>query len=155
MEINPITIQTSLVDNTSAPVKSGVLSDRPRSGASAAGIQKAQVSTNLASASYIKNQLDEIMNSFPPFFPAGSPQRLELIKGINGVQEEIQKASLQPELKKKLTSEKLTDQPTDAEIAAALKDIKQYKDEITAKSPEVVFDSSKLVGPGTMVSIKV
>ena len=115
------------------------------------GIRGPQVMTSLTNTNYIKEQLNTIMYSFPPFFPLGSPQRLDLITGIKGVQEEIGKSSLPPELKEKLTANKLTDKSTDREVSAALADLKQYKETINPKRAQ----TADHVQHGTIVNVKI
>ena len=115
------------------------------------GIRGPQVMTSLTNTNYIKEQLNTIMYSFPPFFPLGSPQRLDLITGIKGVQEEIGKSSLPPELKERLTANKLTDKSTDREVSAALADLKQYKETIKPKRAQTV----DRVQRGIIVNVKI
>ena len=89
----------------------------------------AHVYTSLIDSNYIREQIHSLMFDFPPFFPAGSPQRLDLIKGIKAVQEEIKHSKLPAEVKEKLAGQKLEADSTDKEISTALKGIKQYTEE--------------------------
>jgi hypothetical protein len=100
----------------------------------------------LIDSNYIKEQIHSLMFDFPPFFPAGSPQRLDLIKGIKGVQDEIKKSPLPAEVKAKLTDQELTESSTDKEITTALKGIKQYTEQHTASpAPAPKKDDSQSV----------
>ncbi len=63
-----------------------------------------QAQTLLTHINYIKEQLDKILVDFPPFFPAGSYQRIDLIKGIRGIQDEVEKSSVQSDMKKEISS---------------------------------------------------
>ena len=53
-----------------------------------------QPSAIAAGISYLKEQLDKILVNYPPFFPLGTYQRLDLIKKIKGIEEDIQKSSI-------------------------------------------------------------
>jgi hypothetical protein len=106
---------------------------------------------SLVNTNYIKEQLDAIMYSFPPYFPAGSPQRIDLIKGVKGVQDEIEKSSLPKEIKEKFAGQKLTDAATDKEISTALEGIKQYKEEHSPAPSPSTQDSQTV----NIVSIKI
>lgn len=143
MDITSIGILTNQVDgaqsagkNTAGASPQGrpVQSAKPSGGKEAAP-PELRVVTNFANTNYVKEQLETIMYSFPPFFPIGSPQRIDLIKGFKGVQDEIGKSSTPPEAKQKVLDHKLTDASTDKEVAAALKDLKQYKDAFAPKAP--------------------
>ena len=160
MDINGINILASLADGSQMSVRKGNASVSPQnrspetfnsSVTGGSGIREPQVLTSLTNTSYIKEQLKTIMYSFPPFFPLGSPQRLDLIAGIKGVQEEIGKSSLPPELKEKLTTNKLTDKSTDKEVAAALADLKQYNETIKPTRAQEVDHSPR----GTIVNVKI
>jgi hypothetical protein len=103
------------------------------------------------SSNYVKEQLDAIMFSFPPYFPAGTPQRLDLIKGVRGVQEEIKNSKLPNDVKEKLAGQKLTDTATDQEVSTALIGLKQYKDEHLPAAAQ----STKESQPASIVSIQI
>ena len=156
MDIHGINILASLRDGSPLSVKKGTsssLQDRASEAVASggSGITGPRVMTSLTNTSYIKEQLDTIMFSFPPFFPLGSPQRVDLIKGIKGVQEEIGKSSLPTELKEKLTANKLTDTSTDKEVAAALAHIKLYTETIGP----VRAQNADHRRHGTMVNVKI
>jgi len=160
MDINGINMLASLADSSHLSVGKGnsPVSAQNRSSENfnssatgRSGIREPQVMTSLTSTNYIKEQLNTIMYSFPPFFPLGSPQRLDLITGIKGVQEEIGKSSLPSELKEKLTANKLTDKSTDREVSAALADLQQYKETIKPKRAQTV----DRVQRGIIVNVKI
>jgi hypothetical protein len=112
--------------------------------------QDTQISTSLSDPNYIKTQLEAIIVNFPPFFPVGSPQRFDLIQGIKGVQAEIEKSPLSPDMKTKLTGQKLSDSATDREISVALSALKGYKKENAQTSSPAHNRSSS----GTIVNLK-
>ena len=161
MEVNSISALTSLVDGSQATArKNAAPADGQRksapnglnAGSTPSGLSSPHVLTSLTNTNYIKDQLEAIMYSFPPFFPVGSPQRVDLIKGMKGVQDEIKKSSaLAPEVKEKLTAQKLTNESTDAEVAAALKDLKQYKEAVSPAPAPVTGKSYQ----GTIVGVKI
>jgi hypothetical protein len=100
---------------------------------------------------YAKEQLDKILVEFPPFFPAGSYQRVDLIRAIRGIQDQVEKSSVQSSLKQDISSGKLSENATDSDISAALDQLFSLKDELS-KSLPVAAESPQ---PGTLVSIKV
>jgi hypothetical protein len=100
---------------------------------------------------YIKEQLDEILVDFPPFWPPGTFQRADLIQGIRNIQDEVEKSSVASPRKQDIASEKLTENATDNDISAALDKLMSFRDEIAKNIPE----TAESVEPGTMVSIKV
>jgi hypothetical protein len=100
---------------------------------------------------YAKEQLDKILVNFPPFFPPGSYQRIELIKGIRGIEDEVEKSSVQSAMKMEISSQKLSENATDSDISASLDRLFSLRDELskgipmTAESPQ----------PGSLVNIKI
>ena len=130
MEINSINMLSTRAMSSQSPTdnvaassalksRRSVLADSEYTG----GNQVPQQLHSLTSSNYVKQQIQEIMTIFPPYFPAGSPQRIDLIKGVRGVQEEIQSSPLPTAVKEKLAGQKLTDAATDKEISTALKGI--------------------------------
>lgn len=99
----------------------------------------------------LKDQLDKILVSFPPFFPAGSYQRVDLIKGIRGIQDEVEKSSVQSELTQGISSSKLTEHATDSDISAALDKLFNFGDELSKN----LLATSESPQPGTLVNIKI
>lgn len=100
---------------------------------------------------YIKDQLEKILVDFPPFFPPGTYQRLDLIKGIRNIQDDIEKSSIAGSMKKEPSSEKLTEEATDHDITVALDELFSFRDEVAQNMTEQVPS----LNPGTMVSIRV
>jgi hypothetical protein len=115
-------------------------------------IKTPQVSTQgiFTRISYIEEQLKSLLESFPPFFPAGSPQRIDLIKKIKGLEEQIGHSSVEAHLKKAFTENPLPKQATDQEISAALDKLFSLRDKLQEKSPV----SGDPVKPGTIVNLK-
>jgi hypothetical protein len=103
----------------------------------------------LSRINYMKDQLDKILVSFPPFFPAGSYQRIDLIKAIRGIQDEVESSSVQSDLKKEITSQKLSENATDKDISAALDKLLSLKDELSSSVPKTAESPQ----PGILVSI--
>lgn len=100
---------------------------------------------------YMKQQLDEILVSYPPFFPAGSPQRPDLIKRIKGIQDEIEKLSVQAKAPAgNMKIKKLPGNATDKDISRAIEDLVRFAKEIGGKVP--LPDKGR---PGTLVHIKI
>jgi hypothetical protein len=100
---------------------------------------------------YVGEQLNKILVEFPPFFPPGTYQRADLIKGIRDIQDEVENSSVSSEMKKDISSQKLTENATDHDISAALDKLLTFRDEIAKSIPE----TAEGFEPGTMVSIKV
>ena len=101
--------------------------------------------------SYMKRQLDEILVSYPPFFPAGSPQRPDLIKRIQGIQDEIAKLSVQAKAPAgNMKIKKLPGNATDKDISRAIEDLVRFAKEIGGKVP--LPDKGR---PGALVHIKI
>jgi hypothetical protein len=133
MEINGINMQITQ-GGSSQPLTgsgdtAGLLKSRQSTLADSASSNGSQANSqlnSLTSGSYIKDQIETIMFSFPPFFPVGSPQRLDLIKGVKVVQDEIKSSQLPTVVKEKLAGQELTDTATDKEISTALEGVQQY-----------------------------
>jgi hypothetical protein len=134
-----------------SPEPPGLVVPGPSGSVNDAQSLEAQTQVMLTRINYTKDQLDKILREYPPFFPAGSYQRTDLIKGIRGIQDAVEQSSIQSDLKKQISAGKLDENATDGEIAAALGQLLNLKDEL-AKSLPLVVESLK---PGSMVSIKV
>ena len=104
-----------------------------------------------AGISYLQDQLDELLISYPPFFPLGTYQRSDLIKKVKGIQEDVQKSSIDAGLKQKITAEKLTVDATDQEISTALDKLFTLRDTLVKDKPV----SSGIAQPGSILDIKV
>ncbi len=134
MEINYINIQIPQAGSLLSPAGNGDTSPKRRPPVSAdsenAGGNQAEHKLNsLTNTNFVKQQIQTILTSFPPYFPAGSPQRIDLIKGVKGVQEEIKNSGLPKEVKDKLAGQKLTDTATDKEIHTALKGVQHFTED--------------------------
>jgi hypothetical protein len=110
-----------------------------------------QAQTLITHINYTKDQLDKILVSFPPFFPAGSYQRIDLIKSIRGIQDQVEKSSVQDNVKQEIASNKLSEKATDSEISAALGQLFSLRDELSKGLPTATENPQ----PGALVSIKV
>lgn len=121
------------------------------SGVSPVESRTAQVQGLTAGINYMKEQLDEILISYPPFFPLGTYQRLDLIKKIHGLQDEVQKSSIDANLKETFAENKLPEHATDLEISAALDGLLGLRDTLTKDKSA----SSEKAQPGAILDIKV
>jgi hypothetical protein len=74
----------------------------------------------VGNVNYIKEQLDNILVNFPPFFPPGSPQRMDLIKHVNEVREKIKQSAMTSEAKSSLSDQPLPENASDKDISNAL-----------------------------------
>jgi len=111
-------------------------------------IQAAGTGTSLSS---LQEQLDGILVHYPPFFPIGRYQRLDLIKNVNHIQEEIEKSNIDPSLKKIYSREKLSKEATDLEISSSLGNLSQLRDTFTGKN-QSTSDTAKT---GLILNVKV
>ena len=68
----------------------------------------------------IREQLDEILVHYPPFFPIAKYQRLDLIEKVKGIEEKMENLSIDENLKQMLSGKKLTEDATDNELSCAL-----------------------------------
>jgi hypothetical protein len=110
-----------------------------------------QAQSLLNQINYMKEQLGKILVDFPPFFPLGTYQRTDLIKGIRTIQDEVEKSSLQNDMTKEISSQKLTENATDDDISAALDQLFTLGDEFSKGLPP----KAKSPQPGTLVNIKI
>jgi len=113
--------------------------------------QSSGAQTLITRINYTKEQLDKILSEYPPFFPAGTFQRADLIEGIRGIQDAVERSSIQSDLKKEISAGKLDENATDSEIAGALDKLVSLGDELSRSLPMAV-ESPK---PGSLVSVKV
>lgn len=100
---------------------------------------------------YLHEQLQTLLTSFPPFFPAGSPQRLDLIKQIKSLEDQIGKSSEDDNVKTAFNEHKLPDHASDHEISASLDRLIGFRD--AAKQTEPMH--AEPVKPGIIVNVKV
>jgi hypothetical protein len=100
---------------------------------------------------YTKEQLDKILVDYPPFFPPGTYQRVDLIKGIRSIQDEVEKSSVPSETRSQIVSRKLGDNATDGDIAVALDQLFSFGDEIA----QGLSQSPGSFGPGSLVNVRI
>jgi hypothetical protein len=100
---------------------------------------------------YFKDQIREILTSFPPFFPAGSPQRIDLIKKIKGLEELVEKSSPKKGSNKISSDKRLSEEASDKEISAALDRLFGFRDAVQQANPQ----PAETPKSGTIVSVKV
>ncbi|MBI5634136.1 MAG: hypothetical protein HZA15_11750 [Nitrospirae bacterium] len=136
----PVQTRSNIASSTSSAQFAG---ESPASQTSAKGL--------IVSIDFIKQQLDNILVNYPPFFPLGTFQRLDLIKKVKGVEEQIAKSSVDDGLKKVFSGEKLSVDATDKDISVALDRLFQFRDTI-AQDKAVAAEQ---VQPGTILDIKV
>jgi hypothetical protein len=143
----------SRVDVGKGPAPEPSISVIPGSAGSSTGPPLGvQAQTLITHINYTKDQLDKILVSFPPFFPAGSYQRIDLIKSIRGIQDQVEKSSVQANVKQEIaSSNKLSEKATDSEISAALDQLFSLRDELSKGLPAATENPQ----PGALVSIKV
>jgi hypothetical protein len=148
MEINSINMQILQSGSSPSPVGNGdnVTSAMNRqsalaNSANAGSSQAPQQLNSLTSKNFVKQEIETILTSFPPYFPAGSPQRIDLIKGVKRVQDEIKNSKLPKEVKDKLAGQKLMDTATDQEISTALKGVQQYMGDHSQSPPKLTNNS--------------
>ena len=98
----------------------------------------------------IREQLDEILVHYPPFFPIAKYQRLDLIEKVKGIEEKLEDLSINEDLKQMLSGKKLTDDATDNELSCALDNF-FYLRGILTKNEEVFSDTPAI---GSILNIK-
>ncbi len=112
----------------------------------------ADVTSILQGVNYIQNQLKELIDSFPPFFPAGHPQRPALIKRIKGLQEDIKTSPIDHNIKKIVSpGNTLPPNATDIEVSKALDNLYKLKDTLN-DNHQLSTEPAK---PGSLLNIKV
>jgi len=99
----------------------------------------------------IQEQLDLALVHYPPFFPIGTYQRLDLIEKIRGIQEEIERSSIDESVKKTFSAETLKDDATDEDIYVALDKLFGLRDTLM-KDRSV---SPHKAHPGSILNLKV
>jgi hypothetical protein len=89
----------------------------------------------LAGINYIEEQLNNLLTSFPPFFPLGTFQRADLIKGIRSIEDQIGKSGGNETLKKIFSDKKLSENASDTEISASLSRLFTVREHIKKANP--------------------
>ncbi len=105
----------------------------------------------VAGISFLQEQLTELLTSFPPFFPAGSYQRADLIRGIKTIEEKVGKAVVDESLKKMFSEKQLTADASDDEISFSLDRLLVAKNQLVEKTAA----AAEPVKAGSFVSVKV
>lgn len=134
----------SRAGSPSVQINAGVIS--PGNGTAHVQKQGVTEANNMA-----EKKLDALMINYPPFFPIGKYQRIDLIKKIKGVQEEVEKSSLHNDLKKTLIHTRLQDNASDKDIASAMDNLFELRNKL-ARKESAPADTSKT---GTILNIKV
>jgi hypothetical protein len=119
--------------------------------ANAPGASQLHVMESGSSVNGLQKLFELLVVQFPPFFPIGKFQRLDLIKKIKGAQEEVEKSNIDPNLKKIYSGKKLSNDATDAEISDTLNDLAKLRDTLTDKKQNTP-DTAK---PGMILDKKV
>jgi len=109
-----------------------------------------QANAIIQGINYIADQIKDYMYSDPPFFPAGHPQRTDMIKQIKLVGDTIKNSSVDPLLKQMAPDKGLAEHSGDKEISAALDRLFKVKDAL-------VHDKTIPSGhtkPGTILNVQ-
>jgi len=160
MEITNVSIQTNQIDTSRPPAKSEGLFDvsgksfpAQASGQSPTISPEGQMLSISSNIDYIQQNLNAVLVNYPPFFPAGHPQRIDLIKGLKGIQEKIEKSAIPADAKKGLVGTKLSDNASDSDISIALNSLIHIRDTFMQNSDNM--EASQTKQPGTVVNIKI
>ena len=158
MEISNVTMQANQTETSSTPIRSENTSELSGQGSSASVNSKSstitpqgQMLSISSNIDFIQQQLDALMDNYPPFFPAGAPQRIDLIKGFQWVQNKIESSNIPADIKQGLSNTKLPDDASDSEIMDALNNLTQINNAIKQNSAE----GSATIDKGTVVSTKI
>jgi hypothetical protein len=89
----------------------------------------------LAGINYVEDQLRTLLTSFPPFFPMGTFQRADLIRGIRSIEDQIGKAGGNENIKKIFSDKKLSANASDTEISASLSRLFAVREHIKEANP--------------------
>lgn len=153
---NQVTQNASrLVDKSNSNVenRSGFSASQVSTGMSENEISTPQMQAQgiTISVNYLQKQLDIILTHYPPFFPPGTYQRLDLIKKIKGIQEEVEKSAIDANLKKMFSGKMLSEDSTDKDISLALDKLFGLRDKLKQDNTE----STDKAQPGSILNIKV
>ncbi len=97
---------------------------------------------------YVEEDLNIVRD--PPFFPIATYQRLDLIKRVRIVEEEIQRSSLDENLKP-ASDPPLQNEATDTEIAAAIDRLSAFRGRLTGNGPA----SPEEIKPGSILTVEI
>jgi len=106
---------------------------------------EAKTSTIIAPIEYIQEQLDAILVDYPPFFPLGKFQRADLIKKIQGIQDQVEKSPLSSDIKRNIKNHKVSENANDNEIGIALKGFINLKNAVS-QNPSAVDGNLETLG---------
>jgi hypothetical protein len=111
----------------------------------AIGTTKSDVQTKqvIHQINYIKQQLDKLMTAYPFFPPREHPNRLDLIHALNRFQEEATKSADQTGSPESGHNQRLLEHASDAEIVAALQNVKQHLNNIVVQTNQTRNDNAQ------------
>ncbi len=95
------------------------------------GAGQNELQTVLAHIDYVKQQLDTMLKSYPPFFPVGSPQRMDWINKIRDVQDEV--GNIAGEAGMTAMKQRIDKNASDDQISAAIKGLMDFRKEVGGK----------------------
>jgi hypothetical protein len=109
----------------------------------AIGTTKSDVQTKqvIHQINYIKQQLDKLMTAHPFFPPQEHPNRLDLIHALNRFHDEATKSADQTGSPESGHNQRLLEHASDAEIVAALQNVKQHLNNIVVQTNQVQNDN--------------
>jgi hypothetical protein len=87
----------------------------------------------------------------PPFFPIATYQRVDLIRRVRVVEEEVQRSSLDESLRSAFSANPLTATATDTKISAAPDQLFALRDQITGSSPATPDE----IEPGSILAVEI
>ncbi|MBN1548832.1 MAG: hypothetical protein JW902_19430, partial [Syntrophaceae bacterium] len=88
----------------------------------------------------------------PPFFPIATYQRVDLIRRIRIVEEEVQRSSLDGNLKSAASAKQVQAEATDTELAAALDKLFDLRDRLTRSGGPA---SLAEIEPGLILAVEI
>jgi hypothetical protein len=117
--------------------------------ASSTGKSQSDSSGIIQGVNYIKEQLKDYMDSFPPWFPVGHSSRPDMIKQIRSITSTVKSSAIDLSLKKKVSGKTLTDNANDNEIGDALGKLYSLRDALTQTT-----ESNNSSVAGNLLNIK-
>ncbi len=100
---------------------------------------------------YVQQQLQTLLTSYPPWFPAGTYQNVDLIKKAKGPGDQTSDSSADDNLKKASSETKLPEQASDDKITATPTGLSGQGDAVK----QISSASADSVKPGTILNVKV
>jgi hypothetical protein len=98
----------------------------------------------------LQNKWDLNHVQYPPFFPIATFQRVDLIGEVRSIQQDVERSSLNSELKQAVAGEKLKDDATDRQIANVLDKIRSLRDTLSRE----LAVSKKDIRPGAILKLE-